>query len=93
MNKVINLQNESHNLCTANLGLAENVNLSTVRIFDHLTPRMQSIFYGAKRFKRQYQYQFCWTINPSVYLTSNVESRVVKIKHIDDLRQLSGETR
>ena len=90
--KVINLRNESHNLRPANLGLAEGVNLSNVRIFDHLTPRMQSIFYEAKRFKTQHQYQFCWTKNFSVYLRKNAESRAVKIKHIDDLRQVSGET-
>ena len=90
--KVINLRNESHNLRPANLGLAEGVNLSNVRIFDPLTPRMQSIFYEAKRFKTQHQYQFCWTKNFSVYLRKNAESRAVKIKHIDDLRQLSGET-
>ena len=90
--KVINLRNEFHNLRPANLGLAEGVNLSNVRIFDHLTPRMQSIFYEAKRFKTQHQYQFCWTKNFSVYLRKNAESRAVKIKHIDDLRQLSGET-
>lgn len=90
--KVINLRNESHNLRPANLGLDEGVNLSNVRIFDHLTPRMQSIFYEAKRFKTQHQYQFCWTKNFSVYLRKNAESRAVKIKHIDDLRQLSGET-
>ena len=46
-NKVI----KSHNLRSANLGLAESVNLSNVMIFDHLTPRMQLIFYEAKRFK------------------------------------------
>ena len=91
-NKVINLRLESHNLRPANLGFAESVNLSNVRIFDHLTPRMQSIFYEAKRFKTQHQYQFCWTKNFSVYLRKNAESRAVKIKHIDDLRQLSGET-
>ena len=91
-NKVINLRLESHNLRPANLGFAESVNFSNVRIFDHLTPRMQSIFYEAKRFKTQHQYQFCWTKNFSVYLRKNAESRAVKIKHIDDLRQLSGET-
>ena len=91
-NKVINLHLESHNLRPANLGFAESVNLSNVRIFDHLSPRMQSIFYEAKKFKTQHQYQFCWTKNFRVYLSKNAESRAVKIKHVDDLRQLSGET-
>ena len=89
---MINLGNGSHNLRPANVGLAESVNLFSVRIFDHLTPRMQLIFYEAKRFKMQLQYQFCWTKNFSVYLRKNAESRAAKIKHIDDLRQLSGET-
>ena len=34
------LRIESHNLRPANLGFAESVNLSNVRILDHLTSRM-----------------------------------------------------
>ena len=87
---MINQRNEPHNLRPVNLGVAETVNLSNVRIFDYLNPRMQSIFYKAKRFRKQLQYQFCWTDNFSVYLRKNAESRAVKIKRINGLRQLSG---
>ena len=90
---MIYLRNVTHNLHPANLSLVESVYLSNFRIFDHLTLPMQSIFYEAKRFKMQYQYHFCWTKNSSIYLRKNTESRAVKIKHIDDLRRLSGETR
>ena len=40
------------------VGLYEEASFSAVRIFDHLTPRMQVLF-EAKRFKEQYHYQYC----------------------------------
>ena len=36
------------------VGFSEDVSLSTVRIFDHLTPRMQKVLFEAKRFKEQF---------------------------------------
>ena len=43
------------------VGLFEDASLSAVRIFDHLTPRMQKVLLEAKRFKEQFHYQYCWS--------------------------------
>ena len=41
------------------IGLPDQAFLSEVRIFDHLTPKMQSILCEAKKFKNQHHYQYC----------------------------------
>ena len=39
--------------------LPDQAFLSEVRIFDHLTPKMQSILCEAKKFKNQHHYRYC----------------------------------
>ena len=41
------------------IGLPDQAFLSEVRIFYHLTPKMQSILYEAKKFINQHHYQYC----------------------------------
>jgi len=68
-----------------NLGLPDGVSLSSVRIFDHLTPKMQTVFSEAKKFKSDHHFDFSQTKNSSVYLRKDWDSRVLKIKEIEDL--------
>ena len=72
----------------ANPGLPDGVSLSSVRIFDHLTPKMQIVFSEAKKFKSNHHFEFCWTKNSCVYLRKDRDSRVLKIKDIEDLNKL-----
>lgn len=72
----------------SSLGFGEGVSLSSVRIFDHLTPKMQYVFTEAKKFKGQNNYQFCWTKNSCVYLRKDGSSRALKIRDIADLTRL-----
>ena len=77
--------------CKANpssLGFGEGVSLSSVRVFDHLTPKMQHVFTEAKKFKGQNNYQFCWTKNSCVYLRKDGSSRALKIRNVADLSRL-----
>ena len=70
------------------LGFGEGVSLSSVRIFDHLTPKMQYAFTEAKKYKGLNNYQFCWTKNSCVYLRKDGSSRALKIRDIADLTRL-----
>ena len=70
------------------LGFGEGVSLSSVRIFDHLTPKMQYVFTEAKKYKGLNNYQFCWTKNSCVYLRKDGSSRALKIRDIADLTRL-----
>ena len=72
----------------ANLGLPDGVSLSSVRIFDHLTPKMQTVFSEAKKFKSNHHFEFCWTKNSCIFLRKDRDSRVLKIKDIEDLNKL-----
>ena len=72
----------------ANLGLPDGVSLSSARIFDHLTPKMQTVFSEAKKFKSNHHFEFCWTKNSCIYLRKDQDSRVLKIKDIEDLNKL-----
>ena len=71
-----------------NLGLPDQVSLSSVRLFDHLTPKMQIVFSEAKKFKSNHHFEFCWAKNSCVYLRKDRDSRVFKIKDVEDLRKL-----
>ena len=42
-----------------NLRLPDSVSLSSVRLFDHLTPKMQIVFSEAKKFKTNNHFEFC----------------------------------
>ena len=70
------------------VGFSEDVSLSAVTIFEHLTPRMQKVFFEARRFKEQFHYQYCWSKGSFVYLRKDATSRAIKIKDITDLHHL-----
>ena len=72
----------------SSLGYGEGVSLSSVRIFDHLTPKKQYVFTEAKKFKGQNNYQFCGTKNSCVYLRKDSSSRALKIRDTADLTRL-----
>ena len=71
------------------LGLTNQVSLEAVRIFDHLSPKMQQVLFDAKRFKEQHHFQFCWTKGSVVCLRKNTESPVFKIKDAAALQRLA----
>ena len=61
------------------------------RIFDHLTPNQQQIFYEAKKFKDRHKLQYCWAKNSNIYLRKTSESLPIKITKIGDLQQLEED--
>jgi len=70
------------------LGLPDRVPLSSLRLFDHLTPKLQIVFTEAKNFKTNNHFEFCWAKNSCVYPRKDRESRVLKIKDVGDLQKL-----
>ena len=72
-------------------GLPEDSSLSLARILDHLSPRMQTVLFEAKKFKEQHRYQYCWSKGSFVYLRKNTSSRAIRIKDLDDLGRLETE--
>ena len=76
---VTNHRKDACKLNLASVGLPEDALLSTVRIFDHLSPEMQTVLFEAKKFKEQHHYQFCWSKGSFVYLQKDATSRAIKI--------------
>ena len=85
---VMNQRRNASRVDPSAVGFSEDVSLSAVRIFDHLTPRMQKVLFEAKRFKEQFHYQYCWSKGSFVYLRKDATSRAIKIKDITDLHHL-----
>ena len=87
---VMNHRKDACKLNPASVGLPEDASLSAVRIFDHLSPRMQTVLFEAKKFKDQHHYQYCWSKGSFVYLRKDATSRAIKIKNIGDLLNLGN---
>ena len=53
-NDVMNQRRNASRVDPSAVGLSDDASLSAVRIFDHLTPRMQKVLFEAKRIKEQF---------------------------------------
>ena len=83
--QVMECRNDLINVNPTAIGLPEQTSMSAVRIFDHLTPTIQTVLYEAKPFKNQHHYQYCWAKNSVVYLRKDGTARPIKIKCLEDL--------
>ena len=84
----LSLMNRRRDACKVDprrLGFSEDVSLSVVRIFDHLSPRLQQVLFEAKKFKDRNNCQYCWAKDSIVYLRRDNESRPIKIKDLGGL--------
>ena len=69
-------------------GLPEGSLLSSARIYDHLSPRMQAVLFQAKKVKEELHYQYCWSKGPVICLRKDSTSRIIKLKSMADLDEL-----
>ena len=74
----------------ADIGLRENSSLDRAAIYDHLSPRLQSLLSDAKKIKERYRFSFCWAKNSTIWLRKNESSRPVAIKNSSDLSTLTA---
>ena len=57
-------------------GLPEGYSLSSPRIYDHLSPRMQVVLFQAKtKVNEEGHYQYCWPKDPVMCLREDSTSR------------------
>jgi nitrous oxide reductase accessory protein NosL len=93
--RVMSLRRDACKVIPVDVGQPENSSLNNVKIFDHLTPKTQSILFEAKKFKDQHNYSFCRTKNSTVYLRKSEDSRPIIVKSLsilDELCQLNRNT-
>ena len=51
---------EVSKLQAVQLGFSSGTPVEHVNIYDHLTPRLQTLLYEAKQFRQANNYKFCW---------------------------------
>ncbi|KAJ7328528.1 hypothetical protein OS493_024443 [Desmophyllum pertusum] len=69
----------ANNLRPEDLGFEANIRLDSVRIYDHLTPRLQELLFKARKYQRDNGFTFCWAKNGSVFLRRTDSSRIIKL--------------
>ena len=70
------------------IGLAEEDEIPSIRIVEHLVPRVQKLFSDVKAFRDRYQYEFAWVKNGNVLLRKHSDSSAIKVhsaEHFSDL--------
>ena len=76
------------NVTSNQLGFDSSISLEGLAVFEHLSPRQQSLFNEAKTFKVAHKFKFCWAKGGAVFLRKGDESHVIKIKKEEDLLSL-----
>ena len=89
--KVMKARNHLSKITASHLGFDERVSLSRLKIYDHLTPRIQGLLAEARKIQQSKGYQFCWAKHGSVFLRMTESSSIIKIQSQDQLQSLLAE--
>ena len=58
--KIMASRKTIRNITAQQLGFSSEIDVSHLNIYDHLTPRLQTLLYEAKKFKEANSFKFCW---------------------------------
>lgn len=67
------------------LGLRTADSNGHLAAFEHLTPRLQKLLHEARQFQSMSRYEFCWAKGSTILLRATRDSRVIKLKCMNDL--------
>ena len=87
---VMAARREVNRIVPADIGLRECSSLEHAAIYDHLSPRLQSLLSDAKKIKVRFLFSFCWAKNSTIWLRKNENSRPIAIKNSTDLSSLTA---
>ena len=59
-----------------------------IGIYTHLTPRLQDLLHAAKSFQQSHDFKYCWAKDSMILLRKSDQSRVYKLRHLEDLEAL-----
>ena len=85
---VMSRRSELKNVDLGKFGIKET---GRIRIYDHLTPKTQSLFNRAKTFQKENNYTYCWTKNSNVLLKETEDSNIIRVTSIDVLGRLESK--
>ena len=87
---VMAARREINKIAPADIGLRVGSSLQHAAIYDHLSPRLQSLLSDAKIIKERFLFSFCWAKNSTIWLRKNESSHPIAIKNSTDLSSLAA---
>ena len=60
-----------------------------MNIYEHLTPRLQTLLFEAKKVQNRYGFKYCWAKNNYICLRKSDDTSVVRMKTLEDLAKLT----
>jgi prefoldin subunit 5 len=76
-------------ISSSDVGFHEQLSLEGLQLYDHLSPRLQTLLREAKLFKEANGYKFCWAKNGFIFLRESESSRAYKLKNLVDLKAMT----
>lgn len=67
-NKVLACRKSDSDITAEQLGFDPRISVKDLVIFEHLSPRQQSLLFETKKFKMAHSFKFCWTKGGTVFL-------------------------
>ena len=83
--RVMAMKRNTSELTNVSLGLGTHIEFERIGIYEHLSPRMQELFYQAKNLQKRCNFKYCWSKSANIYLKEYDTSRAVRIRSLDDL--------
>lgn len=59
--------------------------ITPIFINEHLCPALKNIYFEARKFKRKFNYKYCWVRDSKIYLRLNEESKAIRINTLSDI--------
>lgn len=86
--KVMAARKSTRNLQATDFGFSTEIDVSHISMYDHLTPRLQTLLFEAKKYQASKNFRFCWTKNGFVYLRETEHSTIRKLANLEDLASI-----
>ena len=87
--RVTAARKEVSEIAPTQLGYGDEVSLSHLGLYDHLSPLNQALLTEAKKVQQAKGFKFCWAKQGSIFLRMTDTSRIHKLNTFQDLQ--SGE--
>ena len=90
--RVMAARKEVSKVAPSQLGYGDEVSLSWLGLYDHLSPLSQALLTEAKKVKQAKGFKFCWAKQGSIFLGMTDTLRIHKLNTFQDLQSLqTGE--
>ena len=86
--KVLASRRNTTQLTTEALGLSPTAEVNRIRIYSHLTPRLQELLHAAKAHQNMYNYKWCWTKGIAIFIRKTDTSTAIRLESLGDLTKL-----